>query len=149
MDLYWLVCFFMTTLRRGLRRKIALISKIEHTAIMVKDMDRSIEYYGMFGFKVRLRGERAGRELAFLYLEQQPGVEIELIRESDSQETYHAHGIVNHLAFTVDDIEETIKQLREKGVVFLTEQPNPTLEGGKMILFHGPNEELLQLVERI
>ncbi|KKB39133.1 VOC family protein [Bacillus thermotolerans] len=126
-----------------------MISKMEHTAIIVSDMDRSIAYYeSMFGFKVRLRGENNTREMAFLYLEQQPGMEIELIRDIDPTMSYSSTGLVNHLAFTVQNIEEAIFQFREKGIEFLSQEPNPTLEGGRMILFHGPNGELLQLVER-
>ncbi|WP_374988214.1 VOC family protein [Priestia megaterium] len=34
-----------------------MIKKMEHTAIIVGDMDETIHYYGdMFGFKVRLQG---------------------------------------------------------------------------------------------
>ncbi|WP_373976224.1 VOC family protein [Geomicrobium sp. JCM 19039] len=56
--------------------------------------------------------------------------------------------VVNHLAFTVDNIEETITAFQDKGIAFLSEQTKPTLDGGKMILFKGPSGEMLQLVER-
>ncbi|WP_245796471.1 VOC family protein [Domibacillus antri] len=85
-----------------------MISKMEHTAIVVKDMDRSIQFYtNMFGFNVRLRGSSPIREMAFLYLEAQPDMEIELIRDIDPIGEYSESGIVNHLAFTVEDINES------------------------------------------
>jgi lactoylglutathione lyase len=127
-----------------------MIRKMEHVAIIVKDMDQSIQFYSeMFGFTVRLRGNNPNREMAFLYLEAQPNMEIELIQDIDPVGEYDESGIVNHLAFTVDDLDASIRYYREKGIVFRSEEPKPTLEGGRMILFKGPNEELLQFVERI
>ncbi|MCG7334924.1 VOC family protein [Sporosarcina sp. ACRSM] len=127
-----------------------MIRKMEHVAIIVKDMDQSIQFYSeMFGFTVRLRGNNPNREMAFLYLEAQPDMEIELIQDIDPVGEYNESGIVNHLAFTVDDLDASIRYYREKGIVFTSEEPKPTLEGGRMILFKGPNEELLQFVERI
>ncbi len=123
---------------------------MEHTAIIVGNMDETIHYYGdMFGFKVRLQGSNEKREMAFLYLEEQPGMEIELIRDIDPIGEYNKSGIVNHLAFTVEDINKAIQHYKSKGIEFLSPEPQPTLEGGRMILFHGPNDELLQLVERV
>lgn len=123
---------------------------MEHTAIIVRNMDETIHYYGdMFGFKVRLQGSTEKREMAFLYLEEQPGIEIELIRDIDPIGEYTNSGIVNHLAFTVEDINKAIQHYKSEGIEFLSSEPQPTLEGGRMILFHGPNDELLQLVERV
>lgn len=126
-----------------------MIKKIEHTAIIVSDMDHTIQYYSdMFGFKVRLRGSSKTREMAFLYLEEQPSMEIELIRDIDPLDEYNKSGIVNHLAFAVEDINQAISYYEKKGIKFLSDQPKSTLEGGLMILFYGPNGELLQLIER-
>ncbi|MBY0200775.1 VOC family protein [Priestia megaterium] len=127
-----------------------MIKKMEHVAIIVTDMDETIKYYSdMFGFKVRLRGSSNTREMAFLYLEEQPSVEIELIRDINPIDDYNKSGIVNHLAFTVKDINKAINYYKKKGIEFLSPQPQPTLEGGRMILFYGPSDELLQLVERV
>ncbi|MEH7119650.1 VOC family protein [Neobacillus vireti] len=126
-----------------------MIKKMEHTAIIVANMDNAIQYYSdMFGFKVRLRGSSRTREMAFLYLEEQPSMEIELIRDIDPIGEYNKSGIVNHLAFSVEDINQAISYYEKKGIEFLSDQPKSTLEGGLMILFYGPNGELLQLIER-
>ncbi|MDC0705505.1 MULTISPECIES: VOC family protein [Priestia] len=127
-----------------------MIKKVEHVAIIVKDMDQAIEYYlDMFGFKVRLRGSSKIKEMAFLYLDEQPSVEIELIRNINSMSDYSKSGIVNHLAFTVENMNEAINHYKKKGIKFLSPEPQPALEGGRMILFRGPSGELLQLVERV
>ncbi|VEF46640.1 glyoxalase family protein [Bacillus freudenreichii] len=127
-----------------------MIQKMEHTAIMVHDMERSIEFYcEVLGFKVRLRGRKPDREMAFLYLPSQRDMEIELICDVDSTVSYNEDGIVNHLAFIVNDIEAAIRYLKNKRVEFCSNEIKPTLEGGRMILFWGPSRELLQLVERV
>lgn len=127
-----------------------MIQKMEHTAIMVQDMERSIQFYcDVLGFNVRLRGRKPDREMAFLYLESQPDMEIELICDVGSAVGYNEDGIVNHLAFTVNDIEAAIGYLKDKRVEFCSDEIKPTLEGGRMILFWGPSRELLQLVERV
>lgn len=127
-----------------------MIQKMEHTAIMVQEMERSIQFYcDVLGFNVRLRGRKHDREMAFFYLESQPDMEIELICDVDSAVGYNEDGIVNHLAFTVNDIEAAIGYLKDKRVEFCSDEIKSTLEGGRMILFWGPSRELLQLVERV
>ncbi|MCO0598456.1 VOC family protein [Peribacillus butanolivorans] len=122
-----------------------MIKKMEHIAIIVTNMDHTIQYYSdMFGFKVRLRGSSKTREMAFLYLEEQPSMEIELIKDIEPIGKYNKSGIVNHLSFTVEDINIAITHYQNKGIEFLSPQPQPTLECGHMILFNGPNGELLQ-----
>jgi len=126
-----------------------MITKMEHVAIIVNDMDESLLFYtGILGFQVRLRGSNSQREMSFLVMEGQESMEIELIRDIEAHTEYSNSGIVNHLAFTVKNIDESIAYFKEKGIAFISDEPKPTLEGGRMILFYGPSKELLQLVER-
>lgn len=126
-----------------------MITKMEHVAIIVNDMDESLLFYtGILGFQVRLRGSNSQREMSFLFMEGQESMEIELIRDIEAHTEYSNSGIVNHLAFTVKNIDESIAYFKEKGIAFISDEPKPTLEGGRMILFYGPSKELLQLVER-
>lgn len=125
-----------------------MIRKVEHVALIVKNMDEAIQFYcEMFGYQLRSRGNSKTREMSFLTHENQPGFEIELIQDLVPQGDYAESGIVNHLAFTVDHMEEAIAYYREKGVQFETEQPSQNYQGAKIIFFYGPNRELLQLVE--
>ena len=125
-----------------------MIKKVEHTAIIVKNMEESIQYYReMFGFILRVSGKNERREMAFLYHPNQKSFEIELIRDLLPQDPYSERGIVNHLAFTVEDIKEAITYYGNKGVQFHSEQINTAIDGAKTIFFSGPNGELLQLVE--
>ncbi|MED0674115.1 hypothetical protein SAMN04489735_1002163 [Aneurinibacillus thermoaerophilus] len=84
-----------------------MIKKIEHVALIVSDMDRSIAFYSFWVQGTPSRSERGARDGVFVLI---------------------AH-------------------YKAKGIVFNTEEPKPTLEGGRMILFYGPDRELLQFVE--
>ncbi|WP_245796469.1 hypothetical protein [Domibacillus antri] len=43
---------------------------------------------------------------------------------------------------------KAVRSYKEKGIEFTSSERKPTLEGGRMILFYGPDRELLQLAER-
>jgi lactoylglutathione lyase len=128
---------------------IIVIKKVEHVALIVTDMEKAISYYSnMFGFTLRTRRKNNRREMAFLQHDQQPGFEIELIRDLVLEDEYSERGIVNHLAFTVDSIKDAIQYYKEKGISFHSKTYNTANDGTKTIFFYGPNGELLQLVER-
>lgn len=121
--------------------------KIEHVGIMVNDMDESLAFYQtILGLKLRKRewlNETV--ELAFLFFPEQPSVEIELVHGGPVEN----EGIVNHLAFTVNNIEAEIFRLKEAGTQLINEEPQIILKGTvKIAFFHGPNGEKLELVER-
>lgn len=125
-----------------------MIKKVEHVAIMADSMEDSIKYYSeLFGFQLRSRGDNGKREMAFLFHKNQPEFEIELISDLVPNDSYSTKGIVNHLAFTVDNIDESVHFYKDKGVTFHTEHPKDALGGGRTIFFNGPSKELLQLVE--
>ncbi len=127
-----------------------MIKKVEHVALLITDMDKTLEFYEtVFGFKLRARGENKTREMAFIRNPDLPGFEIELMRDLYPQGDYEEQGIVNHLAFTVDNIEEAIQYYRSKGIEFNSETPNIAIDGAKTIFFFGPNREFLQLVEPV
>jgi len=121
--------------------------KMEHVGIMVNDMDESLEFYqNILGLKLRNREWLNDTvELAFLYFPEQPSVEIELVFGVQAEN----EGIVNHLAFTVEDIEAELVRFKEAGVKLIDEEPRSILNDKvKIAFFHGPNGEKLELVER-
>lgn len=127
-----------------------MLKKIEHVAIMASNLDESINFYTQkMGFNLRSRGIKANRrEIAFLHLEKDPSVEIELIYDLEPNGEYAEKGIVNHLAFRVEDMEKSISYFKSLGVIFATEKPNISIDGSKTIFLRGPNKELLQLVSQ-
>jgi lactoylglutathione lyase len=121
-----------------------LLRKVEHIGINVSDMDRSIKFYTeVLGLNLRTRVRLSEQsELAFLAI---GDAELELVATGGAIE--HARqGVVNHLAFTVDDVSAVLEHLKKHGVHLLNDEPivvEPL--GVKVAFFHGPDGEKLEL----
>jgi lactoylglutathione lyase len=127
--------------------KEELLVKMEHVGIMVKNMDESLAFYqNILGLELRNREWlNESIELAFLFFPEQPSVEIELVYGAPAEN----EGIVNHVAFTVENIEAELVRLKEAGVTLIDEAPLTVLNGSvKIAFFYGPDGEKLELVER-
>ncbi|MGG2090745.1 VOC family protein [Priestia aryabhattai] len=125
-----------------------MIKRIEHVGIMVSDMDESISFYEhLLGFKLRIRVMNNQKEIAFLSHDGLPGFEIELLHDLSPTTSYSEYGLVNHLAFSVSNMDKTILDYKQKGIVFETDEPKRGINGRKTIRFRGTNKEVLQLVE--
>lgn len=123
-----------------------MITGIEHTGIMVSNMEDSITFYTeVLGLKLLDRFDHTSVpvELAFLGLGGK--VLVELISGYTGEVTNE--GKVHHIAFSVTNIEEKFELLKEEGVLIkdkeITELPN-----GKYFFFYGPDEESLEFFER-
>ncbi|MBP1931657.1 VOC family protein [Ammoniphilus resinae] len=123
------------------------MKRLEHVGIMVKDLDLSIQFYQKaFGLVLRRRqflNETV--ELAFLHFPEQADMEIELVAGRNMDEV---EGLVNHLAFRVDNISEEIERLTKMGVEMVDTESRLILGDVKIAFFKGPNGEKLELVER-
>jgi lactoylglutathione lyase len=121
--------------------------RMEHVGIMVKDMDESLNFYqDILGLELRSREWlNDSIELAFLFFPEQPSVEVELVYGGPVEN----EGIVNHLAFRVENIEAELSRFKEAGVKLVDEEPRSILNNTvKIAFFQGPNGEKLELVER-
>lgn len=126
-----------------------MITKIEHVGIMAKDMDESIRFYTeVLGLKLieRLPLDETV-DLAFLSFPGQESVQIELIGRDPS--AIPVEGLVNHLAFSVPDLEVAMAKLKEAGVEFSAEWPRTILDGKKIAFFKGPSGEKLELFQSL
>jgi len=124
-----------------------MLRKVEHIGIQVRNLDRSIKFYTeVLGLPLRKRLRlNETTELAFLSLGDS---EIELICKS-TEYTFAKEGIVNHLAFRVDDIAGMLERLRKHGVELVHEQPLfVEKQGTRIAFFWGPDGEKLELLQR-
>lgn len=72
-------------------------------------------------------------------------MQVELIgRGSDGLSD---NGKVNHLAFTVSDIEAEVGRLTGLGVSMIDESPRVILDGVKIAFFYGPDGEKLEFFQ--
>lgn len=126
-----------------------MIRKLEHIGIFAAEMDRSIAFYTeMLGMKLIERVSlNEDAELAFLSFPGQDEVQIELIGRDAAG--MPPEGLVNHVAFTVDDIEDVIAKLKQRGVVISDEWPKTILDGRKIAFFNGPSGEKLELFQPV
>jgi methylmalonyl-CoA/ethylmalonyl-CoA epimerase len=132
-----------------------MLNKIEHVALAVEDLDAAVSHYSdVWGLEVAYR-ERVGDQ----------GVEEVMLRLGDSYlQLLGATGPdttvgkflerrgegLHHIAYEVDDLEETLASLKSKGVEMIDDQPR--LGGrGHMVAFVHPKSNhglLVELIQR-
>lgn len=124
-----------------------MITKMEHIGIMANDMNESIRFYSeVLGLELVERISLSETvELAFLSFPGQESVQIELIGRESSD--LPEEGQVNHLAFTVSDLQAVMTNLRKAGIEFSQEWPKTILDGRQIAFFKGPNGEKLELFQ--
>jgi lactoylglutathione lyase len=127
-----------------------MIRKLEHIGVKVSNMDRSIQFYkDVLGLELVGRSQvNEQLELAFLSYPDTDNIQIELIsRRSDD---LPAAGIVDHMAFTVTDIEAEVERLKSLGVKMIDEAPRELNISGivKIAFFYGPDGEKLEFFQR-
>lgn len=132
-----------------------MIKKIDHIGIAVKDLEKTLEFYQqMLGLECTGREvvEEQKVKVAFLPVGDS---EVELL-ESTDQEGPIAKFIekkgegIQHIAFRVDDIEQTLKELKDKGVRLIDEKPRYGAGGAKIAFLHpkSTNGVLIEISER-
>ena len=118
-----------------------------HTSITVKNMDESIAFYTtILGMRMRARREikETNAEIAFVGM---PGTdhEIELTWWKDKKD-YAEGDQLDHIAFSVEDLAQTIEQMRAKKVEVAREPYS--LGTSKIAFVKDPNGIWLELIER-
>lgn len=110
----------MEWLKRLTKKRGGVIKDIDHVAIVVSDMDRAFEFYsGVLGLEVLLDGRSAGGDKKS-FLGNGKRALIALTEDKDRQTL--GEGGVNHIAFLVDNLEESSSLLKDKGVIFTEEK---------------------------
>ncbi len=134
-----------------------MIKTIDHVGILTNDLEKSVTFYtGVLGFSIAMKMEMAEAGLSAVFVEK-TGSKIELMeyrgnnapRRSKGVEIAiggHSIPINDHITFSVDNIEETVNEFKEKGVIFSLEPME--LEGGiKLASFKDPDGVLIELIE--
>lgn len=117
------------------------ITQINHVAIVVEDIDESLNFWrDALGIELHeLRDVPVEKSrVAFLPL---PGGEIELV-----QPTTNDSGIskylekrgqgMHHICLEVDDIDGMLAQLKSKGIRLINEQPRTGTDGKRYAFIH-------------
>ncbi len=116
--------------------------KVSHIGLKVKDLDRSVKFYQDL---IECESLKTVEDEDFkgVLLKCRDNT-IELIQDPNS--IRNGDGVIEHLAFKVDDIQEEIKKLKSKGVECISESIEE-FEGIKLFFFRGPDGEMLEFLE--
>ena len=120
-----------------------MFKRIDHVAIHVADLDRSIRFYERhFGFKHYFEhAAGSGARIAYLRL---ADTVLEL--------THHSDGAMKgfHFCLETDDFDRTVAKLQEDGVQLVraphdTAAREPREAGWRRVVFAGPDGEQIEL----
>lgn len=123
-----------------------MIKRLDHVAIAVSDLDRSVDFYSRhFGLDPYfVQDGRVGPLLAIAYLKSPQGI-LELMHAPD-----RILGQGFHFCFVTEDLDATYDQLVADGVPVKSE-PRPTAarepaeQGWLRCVFSGPDGEEVEL----
>ncbi len=123
------------------------VKKLLHTRMRVSDMDQTIRFYtGVLGLEVMERKvSPRGSHLAFLKVPNSEEL-IELCSFPASGPVKVQEDLV-HLAFEVDNLDDTIAALQEKGIT-ITDGPTRSSSGSRFIFIDAPDGYEIELIER-
>lgn len=117
------------------------LSSIHHIAIIVSDIEKAREFYAQkLGFEVIRENYRVEREDWKLDLRLDEHTELEIFAEKNPpQRVNHPEACgLRHLAFRVESVEETVKELESLGIECEPVRFD-TYTKDKMTFFHDPD----------
>jgi len=132
-----------------------MIKKIDHIGIAVNNLEDSLSFYeGALGLKVENIEEVPEQKVKVGFLDI-GGVHLELL-EPTSPDGPVAKFIekrgegIHHISILVDNIENSIESIKEKGIKIIDETPRKGAGGSKMAFIHPKSTHgvLLELYEK-
>ena len=123
------------------------VKKLLHTRMRVSDMDQTIAFYkDVLGLEVLERKTSPrGSHLAFLKVPDSEEL-IELCSFPPSGPVKVQEDLV-HLAFEVDNLDETIRALEAKRIK-ITDGPTRSSSGSRFLFIDAPDGYEIELIER-
>jgi catechol 2,3-dioxygenase-like lactoylglutathione lyase family enzyme len=111
-----------------------------HVGINVADLDRSIEFYRGLGFELKKSWPApGGMRIAFMALGG-TGLELFAFEELPPQAPPSGEAIgFRHIAFSAEDMDATVAELKERGVVPSDAEVRVLPNGTQLLFFHDPD----------
>ena len=129
--------------------KMSADAALDHVLIVVHDLERSVEFYGLLGFRHVETIQRPDDRVAVMRL---GDAKIELMHQREGLETSRPPRRITdtgfrHLGFRVPDVEAAYSRL--KGGVRFESPPIPIAgrPGRLTVFFHDPDGTELHLVQ--
>lgn len=148
------------------RLKLMKIKRIDHIGVVVHDLEKAKEFFIDFGFTVTGEAEeqselldkvvgQPGAKSQIVFM-QAPNEQITLelskflnptdVAGSEEHRIY-SHGM-QHLAFVVENIEEIVARVKEKGYSVFVDTYN-FQNVYKLCYFYGPENIIIELAEEL
>ena len=131
-----------------------MITKIDHVAVIVRDIDAAVKSYGdMFGFKVVETMQGPGGEFKSVIIAN-GDMRLEFFQPlkpgSFQKFLDERGGGLHHISLATDDIEAELKNLKAQGKKLVNEEPRSVPSGDKIAFVHQDAAEnvLIELVQR-
>jgi len=118
-----------------------VITGLKHIGIAVNRIDEALQVFeNTLGLKLEktITLEERKVKIALLRVGE---TKIELLEPTDKEGTVAKFlekkgEAIHHIAFKVTDIEDTLKQLKDRGITLIDEKPREGAEGGKVAFLH-------------
>ena len=131
------------------------IKHIDHIGIAVKSIDQAKRFYSeILGLKIEGIENVADQKVNVAFLPITDS-ELELVESTHPDgpvaKYIEARGEgIQHIAFRVEDIEQTLAELKEKGVRLIDEKPRKGAGGARIAFIHPKetNGVLVEICER-
>jgi len=122
---------------------------LDHILIVVSDLERSVEFYGLLGFQHVETIQRPDDRVAVMRLGE---VKLELMHQRDGLETHRPPRRVTdigfrHLGFRVPDVAAAYKHLNDRVSFDSPLTPIAGRPGRLTVFFHDPDGTELHLVQ--
>jgi len=118
-----------------------VITGLEHIGIAVYKIDEALQFFeNTLGLKLQKTTTVEAQRVKIAFL-QVGETKIELLEPTDKEGAVakflekRGEGI-HHIAFKVTNIEDMLKQLKEKEITLIDEKPRIGAEGGKIAFLH-------------
>lgn len=133
-----------------------MIEKIDHIGIVVKDLEASLKIYtDILGIKLDTVEENDPFKVKIAFLPIGETL-IELLEPTVIKGTMiadfledHGEG-VHHIAFKVDNLDETLRKLKKMNIPLIDEVPKPGGLGARVAFMHSSatNNVAIELLEK-
>lgn len=122
--------------------------RILHTCLNVSDLDRSIEFYTKnLGLKFVSRREVKQNNAEIAFVKDESGGAIELTHWRDKKSLIEGDNF-DHIAFGVDDVDASVKKLKDAGVTIAMKPFSLQGSTSKIAFIKDPDGNWLELIQQ-
>lgn len=124
------------------------MKRLHHVGLVVDNLDETIMFYeGSLGFTVLEQwiNPHNGAKVALVAQDELTYEMIEYVTNP-----FEGQSAYNHVAIVVEDLDETVAGLIERGVKMIDDAPRIVMGGrGRIMFCSGPNGEMIELHQQI